>query len=502
MISLKNYYDSSNLINKQPYSLPYKGLYDDLFNYNGLIIETYSNVNDTLYIDFLNSINSLSDVSSTPIITETYQISPNQPKTFIIQPRLRYYRIRITTPSYNSVTDNRKYTIRLIDTNTLPNKIYGSENMPIVTDSSGNLTLPSLESLINDTNTILENLSVAVDLSGVSIAVDMSGTDLILTNIYNDVSGLPTSLDLIQNDVSGITTSLDIIHNDVSGITTSLDIIHNDVSGISQSLDVIHNDVSGFRFDTSNNLLISEMNNFTVNTAQNKTKSQFINIIADNGGIVLNGPDGKRDFVYGPTDASGAFYIFNSIQNNIILSSSSSLDVSSYEINIVGLDNTYSIISETLNLNGTSNVTSVNQYFRLNSLEVISSPSNGLSYANPLNGNITITDSSSNIFGIIDSISGKRCAGIYTVPAGYKLLITKIELSEESSQGVNVCIFTRNATTTNKNFNLLGKYYFANGQREINRESNPYILSEKTDLILRIKTDGNAYCNISALLSI
>jgi archaellum component FlaC len=884
MTSLKNYYDSSNIINGISVPLPYKGLYEDILNYTGIIIETYSNKNDILYIDFLNKITISSDASSTPIITETYIINANSPKTFIIQPRLRYYRIRLTTSLYDPVTDNRKITCKLINTNTLPNKIYGSQNMPIVTDSSGNLSLPSIESLIGETNTILENLSVAVDLSGASISVDMSGTDLILTNIYNDVSGLPTSLNLlhndisggfmllhqdlqnldisggsvdmsgtnliltqihndvsgldsklitihndvsgitsnfnqihndvsgldsklitihndvsgittistqihndvsgldsklitihndvsgittsfniihndisgldsklitihndvsgittistqihndvsgittgfnqihndvsgistsfniIHNDVSGITTSFNIIHNDisgldsklitihndvsgittistqihndvsgldsklitihndvsgldsklitihndvsgldsklitihndvsgldsrlvtihndvsgittistqihndvsgldsklitihndvsgldsklitihndVSGITTSLDIIHNDVSGISTgftdldtdlmaihldlsgtnyllteilnatgSLDIsgtfnfdlsgviqgitllhndvsgldsrlvtihndvsgittistqIHNDVSGFsnlQFDTSKNLLTSEMNNFTINTATNKTKSQFISIIADNGGIVLNGIDGFRDFVYGPTDASGAFYVFNSIKNNIKLSSSSASDVSTYSILITGLSDTYSIISETLNLNGTSQVTSTNQYFRLNSLEVITAPSNGLTFVNPLNGNITITDSSSNIFGTIDSTSGKRLAGVYTVPVGHKLLITKLELSEDTNQGGTVYIYTRDATSTNKRFNLIGKYYFSNGVREINRDTNPYVISEKTDLLLRIKTDGNAYCILSAILSI
>jgi len=566
MISIKNYYDSANIIKNQtiPLPLPYKGLYEDLFNYNGLVIEAFSNVDDTLYIDFLNTITSTSDISSNPVITEVYTINANSPKTLIIQPRLRYYRIRITTTSFNPISDNRKYIIRLINTNTLPNKIYGSENMPIVTDSSGNLSLPSLESLITETNTILENLSVSVDLSGASIAVDMSGTNTILTNIYNDVSGITTSLDVIHNDVSGISTgftnldtdlmaihqdisgtnyllteilnatgSLDIsgtfnfdlsgviqgitllhndvsgldsrlvtIHNDVSGLDSRLVTIHNDVSGITTSLDVIHNDVSGFKYDTSNNLLTSEMSNFTINTAQNKTKSQFINIIADNGGIVLNGSDGYRDFVYGPTDASGSFYVFNSIQNNIILSSTSASDTSANSINIVGLDNTYSIISETLQLNGTSQVTSVNQYFRLNFIELITSPSSGLTFSNPLNGNIIITDASSNIFGIIDSESGKRLAGVYTVPAGYKLLITKIEFSEETNQGGTIYIYTRDASSTNKRFTLLAKYYFSNGGREINRESNPLTLNEKTDLLLRIKTDGNAYCNISGILSI
>jgi hypothetical protein len=428
--------------------------------------------------------------------------------------------------------------------------------MPIVTDSSGNLLLPSLETLIGETNTLLENLSVAVDLSGAHLNVDMSGTDLILTNIYNDVSGLPNSLDLIQNDisggfmllhqdlqnldisggsfdmsgtnliltqihndVSGITIGFNQIHNDVSGLDSRLVTLHNDVSGLDSRLVTLHNDVSGIttistqihndvsgfsnlQFDTSKNLLTSEMNNFTINTAANKTKSQFISIIADNGGIVLNGIDGYRDFVYGPTDASGAFYIFNSIKNNIKLSSSSASDVSTYSILIRGLSDTYSIISETLQLNGTNQVTSVNQYFRLNSLEVITAPSNGLTFVNPLNGNITITDSSSNIFGIINKESGKRLAGVYTVPAGYRLLITKLELSEETIQGSTIYLYTRDTTSTNKRFNLIGKYYFSNGVREINRESNPLVLNEKTDLLLRIKTDGNAYCNMSAILSI
>jgi hypothetical protein len=243
------------------------------------------------------------------------------------------------------------------------------------------------------------------------------------------------------------------------------------------------------------------MNNFIVNTAINKTTSRFINIIADNGGIVLNGVDGLRDFVYGKSDASGSFYIFNSIQNNIKLSSSSSLDTTANLILILGLDVSYNEISETLQLNGTSQVTSSNQYFRLNSLELITSSNSLLTFETPLNGNVLITDSSSNSFGIIDSQSGKRFAGVYTVPARHKLLITKIELSEENGQSTTVYMYTRNPTLTNKKFTLIGKYYFIN-EREINRESNPYILNEKTDLLLRIKTDGKAYCNITGILSI
>jgi len=445
MISIKNYYDSANLINNAPIPLPYKGSYEDLLNYQGIIIETFTNKNDILHVDFLNNITFLSDASSTPLITETYALSANTTKTLIIQPKLRYYRIRLTTSVYNAQTDNRKITCRIINTNTLPYKIYGSENMPITTDTSGNLLLPSIENLIGETNTLLENLQVSIDLSGVSIAVDMSGTNLILTEILNDVSG--------------------------------------------------------FRFDTSNNLLISEMNNFIVNTARNKTTSRFINIIADNGGIVLNGVDGLRDFVYGPTDASGSFYIFNSIQNNIKLSSSSALDTTANSILISGLDVSYNEISETLQLNGTSQVTSSNQYFRLNSLELITSTPSGLTYETPLNGNITITDSSSNTFGIINLSSGKRCAGVYTVPAGHKLLITKIEFSEENGQSTTVYMYTRNPSLTNKKFTLIGKYYFIN-EREINKDSNPFILNEKTDLLLRIKTDGVAFCNITGILSI
>ena len=159
-------------------------------------------------------------------------------------------------------------------------------------------------------------------------------------------------------------------------------------------------------------------------------------------------------------------------------------------------------ITETLQINGTTPVTSTNQYLRLNSLELITSQISGSTFESPLNGHITITDSSSNIFGIIDSKSGKRCAGVYTVPANYRLLITKIELSEETGQGCTIYLYTRNVTLTNKKFTLIGKYYLSNGQREINREENPYILNEKTDLLLRIKTDGNVYCNITALLSV
>ena len=135
-------------------------------------------------------------------------------------------------------------------------------------------------------------------------------------------------------------------------------------------------------------------------------------------------------FAYGTTPATaGLFrtvwenmsttdYVFPTSASTMNLVSTVGTDTAT--ITIVGTDASYNLISENLVLNGTTNVPTVNSYFRINNISV----SVG-SATNP-SGVITLSVSSTvyaqintaTVGGVTASI-GTSQMGVYTVPKGY-----------------------------------------------------------------------------------
>ena len=113
-----------------------------------------------------------------------------------------------------------------------------------------------------------------------------------------------------------------------------------------------------------------------------------------------------------------ADYVFPTSASTMTLVSTVNTDTAT--ITIVGTDASYNLISENLVLNGTTGVTTVNSYFRINNISV----STG-SATNP-SGVITLAVSTT-IYAQINTqtVSGATASigssqmGIYTVPNGY-----------------------------------------------------------------------------------
>jgi len=111
-------------------------------------------------------------------------------------------------------------------------------------------------------------------------------------------------------------------------------------------------------------------------------------------------------------------YAFPSSASTMTLVSTSNTDTAT--ITITGTDASYNLISENLALNGTTNVTTVNSYFRINNISV----STG-SATNP-NGVITLSVggtvyaqiNTTTVAGVTTSIGTSQMA-VYTVPNGY-----------------------------------------------------------------------------------
>ena len=146
------------------------------------------------------------------------------------------------------------------------------------------------------------------------------------------------------------------------------------------------------------------------------------------GQISLHSP--ANIFGYGTTPASaGTFrtvwenmattdYVFPGSALTMQLVSTSAGDTAN--ITIVGLDASYNLLTETLTLNGTTNVPTVNQYFRINGISVTSgSATNPVGVVTLSNGGVVYAQINTGVINGVTSSVGTSQMGVYTVPAGY-----------------------------------------------------------------------------------
>ena len=135
-------------------------------------------------------------------------------------------------------------------------------------------------------------------------------------------------------------------------------------------------------------------------------------------------------FAYGTTPATAglfrtvwenmatADYVFLSSASTLTLVSTVNTDTAT--ITISGLDASYNLLSENLALNGTTNVTTANSYFRINNIAVsVGSATNPTGVVTLSGGgNIYAQINTTTVSGSTTSI-GVSQMGVYTVPTGY-----------------------------------------------------------------------------------
>ena len=135
-------------------------------------------------------------------------------------------------------------------------------------------------------------------------------------------------------------------------------------------------------------------------------------------------------FAYGTTPATAnAFrtvwenmattdYVFPASASTMTLVSTVVTDTAT--ITITGLDASYNLLTETLALNGTTGVTTVNSYFRINNIAVsvgsATNPSGVITLA--VGGTVYAQINTTTVGGVTTSI-GTSQMGVYTVPNGY-----------------------------------------------------------------------------------
>ena len=154
----------------------------------------------------------------------------------------------------------------------------------------------------------------------------------------------------------------------------------------------------------------------------------------------------------GSKTSSGGDYVFPTTAAQLVLVSSSASDTSALSVQINGLDANFNLLTETIALNGTSSVTSVNSYLRVNGLYV----TNGTNV-----GTITATQGSATIYAQINSGIGQTEMSVYTVPVGYTFYRTVIQCNSSVTSGGFVTFRQSN-------------YYNLTGTRTLNGYSTPH----------------------------
>ena len=185
-----------------------------------------------------------------------------------------------------------------------------------------------------------------------------------------------------------------------------------------------------------------------------------------------------------PVWENATAYTYITSASTLTLVSTSASDDTVAKVLISGLDSSFNPISETLALNGTSGVTTVNSYFRVNSM-ILTSP--GTSQTTNV-GTITLKQSS-NVIAQINVGIGKTQMSIYTVPAGYSFYLDLAEVNTSNSY-TSSNIITYSVQTIN---NVTGVKLAVLQQPFVsiyvaNRASDPFVYTEKTDIQWQLVT--------------
>ena len=191
-----------------------------------------------------------------------------------------------------------------------------------------------------------------------------------------------------------------------------------------------------------------------------------------------------------PVWEGNSSYTFPSsaIQMHIVSSVNTGDDKTATFILINGLDANYNQISETIKLNGTTAVTTVKSYFRINSMSVTGGAPTG---------NITLKDTTdTTLYAEILAGNGRTLMGIYTVPAGYTFYLSRIDINTSLNANPAGYATYQNYQTTNGVSTVTIIAPFTNNYHT--QRVMPRAVAEKTDIQLQAKAStGTAALTVS-----
>ena len=176
---------------------------------------------------------------------------------------------------------------------------------------------------------------------------------------------------------------------------------------------------------------------------------------------------------------NNAAYVFPTVASTMVVSSSSVSDTV-VSVQIFGLDVNYNRITEVVALNGTTGVTTVNSYFRIN---------NVITTIGTAVGTITVKNAGGTTYAQIAIGAGKTNMSVYTVPAGYTAYLTQFDAFSSTSVTSGVFATFRGLLTSSTGIsNVVLQVPFLNTYA-ITRPY-PIPILEKVDLQLQCKSSG------------
>jgi hypothetical protein len=178
---------------------------------------------------------------------------------------------------------------------------------------------------------------------------------------------------------------------------------------------------------------------------------------------------------------SGGNYPFPGSAAQIVVVSSSASDTAVTML-ISGLDANFAPITESVALNGTTNVTTVKSFLRINS--VVTTAGNAV-------GNVTFT-SGATVIARVNAGIGQTQMSVYTVPAGYTLYLTYFQGDGNTTTTSGAFMNTRLRTTLNPSGVVL-----VSGQATYLTNLTvsydvPVQVTEKTDFEFQFQGSGGA----------
>ena len=180
-----------------------------------------------------------------------------------------------------------------------------------------------------------------------------------------------------------------------------------------------------------------------------------------------------------PAWENTAAYVFPTVASTMLVTSSSASDTA-VTILIDGLDANYARITESVTLNGTTDVPTTKVFFRINS--VITTAGNAV-------GTIYVKNAGGTTYAQIAIGSGRTNMSVYTVPAGYTAYLTQFDAFSSTSVTSGVYAIFRALLTNSQGVqNVTLTIPFLNTM-EVTRPY-PVVYTEKTDAQWQCKSSG------------
>jgi len=192
------------------------------------------------------------------------------------------------------------------------------------------------------------------------------------------------------------------------------------------------------------------------------------------------------------SSAGGNDYVFPTSAAQLSIVSSSTSDTSALSVQVNGTDANFNAIQEIIALNGTTAVTTVNSYYRINNLYI----TNGSNV-----GTITATQGGATVYGQINPGVGQTQMAVFTVPLGYIFYKQRIDLTTSITSGSFVTFkqwakFNLTSTRNNNGYacvhqgnTIIADQTALNGSLQLDWQT-PYGLPQGTDIKYQVQTSS------------